>query len=108
LILIWSNFLPAFAQANDTVSTKKNATVFAGPGIGFDTISVLEPNVQVTIIPPSSVIIGEGVTIGEGTLIEGKPWINIRLPDGRSGYVKGSAMCSKIENKSYLIALCAN
>ncbi|MEM9330807.1 MAG: hypothetical protein AAGA53_05745 [Pseudomonadota bacterium] len=95
------------AEDANEVQTTEDAVVHAGPGNGFDRLSVLEPGVQVTIISPSSVVIGEGVSIGQGVLIEGKPWINVRLPDGRSGYVLGSALCTKTENASVRVALCS-
>ena len=50
---------------------------------------------------------GKGVTIGEGVFIEGKPWINVRLPDGRIGYVQGSAVCTLTENASVRVGLCS-
>ncbi len=98
--------LPAAAE-DEKVRTTENATVYAGPATGSGAILVLQPNVQVTIIPPKSVIIGKGVTIGEGVFIEGKPWINVRLPDGRIGYVQGSAVCTLTENASVRVGLCS-
>ncbi len=94
-------------EAEEQLQTTETTQVYSGPGNAFDRISVLQPNVQVTIIPPKTVVIGKGVSIGEGVLIEGKPWVNVRLPDGRIGYVQGSALCTKTENGSVRVALCS-
>ncbi len=96
----------AFAQEPESAETTQPAQVYGGPGANFGAIATLDPNVKVTIVPPKSVVIGKGVTIGEGVLIEGKPWVNVLLPDGRTGYVSGSAICTRIEGASVNVGLC--
>ncbi|MEM7301187.1 MAG: hypothetical protein AAF468_08900 [Pseudomonadota bacterium] len=84
---------PMVAQEKVVVESTGKAQVFAGPSRNTAVVSQLQPNVQLIIIPPKSVFIGKGVVIGKGVLIEGKPWHQVQLPTGETGYVTGSMLC---------------
>lgn len=105
----FTNFQPAFAEEQPNIGkTTEETKLYGGPGQSFGAIKMLAPSTEFIIIPPKSVIIGKGVTIGKGVLIEGKPWHQIQLPDGSTGFITGNFICTATATVEGTIGLCPN
>lgn len=82
------------AQSYPTAQTTSDVVLYSAKSTNSAGVVTLPSGQQIIIIPPKSVTIGKGVTIGQGVLIEGKPWHQVQLPNGQSGYLAGSVICS--------------
>ncbi len=96
----------ASAQTKPVLQTTAEAIVYAGPGSNFAAVGTFPAQQRIIIIQPKSVFIGKGVSIGQGVLIEGKPWHQVQLPDGQTGYLSGSLICSSSTKVVGISGLC--
>ncbi len=89
--------IAAAASAQDTRGiqvVQSDVKLYGGPGTNFGAIGTAQANEPLVIVGPQSVTIGNGVNIGQGGLIEGKPWFQVRTQSGIKGYLSGSHICT--------------
>ena len=97
----------AMAQSNATAQTTEEVTLYTNKSEASSPVMVLPSGQKIIIIQPLSVTIGKGVSIGQGVVIEGKPWHQVQLPNGQTGYLSGSVICSPSTNIAGTAGICA-